>query len=49
MRLRDRGVLLNEVLDGMMTEAARLKGKPYDLFFEWSDEHVYCSELVYKV
>ncbi len=24
-------------------------GKPYDLYFEWSDEAIYCSELVYKV
>ena len=35
-------------------EAARLgtrvtKGKPYDLYFEWSDERIYCSELVWKM
>ncbi len=24
-------------------------GKPYDLLFEWSDEKMYCSELVYKI
>jgi hypothetical protein len=24
-------------------------GKPYDLFFEWSDERIYCSELVWKM
>jgi len=25
------------------------KGKHYDLLFEWSDEKLYCSELVWKV
>jgi uncharacterized protein YycO len=24
-------------------------GKPYDLYFEWSDERIYCSELVWKM
>jgi len=23
--------------------------KPYDLFFAWSDEEIYCSELVWKI
>lgn len=23
--------------------------QPYDIFFEWSDERIYCSELTYKV
>lgn len=23
-------------------------GKSYDIFFEWSDDKIYCSELVYK-
>ncbi|MDM8514803.1 YiiX family permuted papain-like enzyme [Desulfobacterales bacterium HSG16] len=25
------------------------KGKDYDLFFEWSDTRMYCSELVWKI
>lgn len=29
-------------------EALALKGKPYDLTFEWSDQRIYCSELVWK-
>ena len=29
--------------------AALFKGKPYDLLFEWSDEKLYCSELVWKM
>jgi hypothetical protein len=24
-------------------------GRPYDLTFEWSDERMYCSELVWKI
>jgi hypothetical protein len=24
-------------------------GKDYDLYFEWSDDRIYCSELVWKV
>jgi len=24
-------------------------GKAYDLYFSWSDEEIYCSELVYKI
>jgi uncharacterized protein YycO len=26
-----------------------LRGKPYDLTFEWSDDRIYCSELVWKI
>jgi hypothetical protein len=29
--------------------ASRYEGKPYDLYFEWSDERIYCSELVWKM
>jgi hypothetical protein len=27
----------------------RYVGRPYDLRFEWSDERMYCSELVWKM
>lgn len=30
-------------------EAQRYIGKPYDLTFEWSDNRMYCSELVWKL
>lgn len=33
----------------LRTSAARYAGKPYDLYFEWSDERIYCSELVWKM
>jgi len=29
--------------------AGRFAGRPYDLYFEWSDERIYCSELVWKL
>jgi hypothetical protein len=29
--------------------AKRYERKPYDLYFEWSDERIYCSELVWKM
>lgn len=27
----------------------KFKGKPYDIYFEWSDDKIYCSELVWKI
>lgn len=27
----------------------RFAGKPYDPYFEWSDQRIYCSELVWKM
>jgi hypothetical protein len=29
--------------------AARYAGRPYDLYFEWSDDRIYCSELAFKL
>jgi hypothetical protein len=29
--------------------ARSFEGKPYDLYFEWSDQRIYCSELVFKM
>jgi uncharacterized protein YycO len=29
--------------------ARQFEGKPYDLYFEWSNERLYCSELVWKM
>ena len=33
----------------MKAEGAKYLGKSYDLYFEWSDERIYCSELVWKI
>jgi hypothetical protein len=41
---------LTETQAGKLRAAAiRYQGKPYDLYFEWSDDRIYCSELVWKV
>ena len=32
----------------LVVEGEKLLGIPYDPYFLWSDERVYCSELVYK-
>jgi uncharacterized protein YycO len=29
--------------------AGKYAGRPYDLYFEWSDERIYCSELAWKM
>jgi hypothetical protein len=29
--------------------AGKYAGRPYDLYFEWSDERIYCSELAWKL
>jgi hypothetical protein len=33
----------------MIEVGSQFKGKGYDLYFEWSDERIYCSELVWKL
>lgn len=36
-------------LTRLEAEARKFEGKPYDLTFEWSDQRIYCSELVWKL
>lgn len=49
-RLRDAATRLTpEVRARIRSVAERYVGRPYDGRFEWSDERIYCSELVYKV
>ena len=33
----------------LRSAAKSFEGRPYDLYFEWSDERIYCSELVWKM
>jgi hypothetical protein len=48
-RLRDSSVLADPNAPSALTKAATaLAGRPYDPYFEWSDDRVYCSELVWK-
>jgi uncharacterized protein YycO len=49
-RLKNASVLLNDSnLSKLKSEAEKFMGKPYDIYFEWSDEKIYCSELIWKV
>jgi hypothetical protein len=49
-RLRDADrVLTLDALLKLEQAASRFEGKPYDLTFEWSDDRIYCSELVWKI
>jgi uncharacterized protein YycO len=42
-------VLTPSVQKEMKQLAERYLGKNYDIYFEWSDERIYCSELVWKI
>jgi uncharacterized protein YycO len=49
-RLKDSDKLLtNENLKKMKDFGEKFKGKNYDIYFEWSDDKIYCSELVWKI
>ena len=41
--------LTSDILRKMKEVGEGFKGKNYDLYFEWSDERFYCSELVWKI
>lgn len=42
-------VLTNSTLTKMRQIGEQFKGKPYDIYFKWSDDKIYCSELVWKM
>jgi len=42
-------VLTTETLQKMKQEGEKFKDKNYDLTFEWSDDKIYCSELIWKI
>lgn len=49
-RLKNSDKVLNEnVVSDMISEAEMMKGKKYDIYFGWSDEKIYCSELIWKI
>ena len=49
-RLRDAAEILTPAGIARLHDAARkFEGRPYDLTFEWSDDRIYCSELVWKI
>jgi Permuted papain-like amidase enzyme, YaeF/YiiX, C92 family len=49
-RLRNSDkVMTAQAIEKLIAVAEKLRGKPYDLTFEWSDDRIYCSELVWKI
>jgi uncharacterized protein YycO len=49
-RLKDaEEILTPDVLTKMRKVGEKFNGKNYDIYFEWSDEKIYCSELVWKI
>ena len=42
-------VLTTSTLTKMKQIGEQFKGKPYDIYFGWSDDKIYCSELVWKI
>jgi hypothetical protein len=49
-RLADANrVLTSERVARLDTVGATFLGRPYDTTFEWSDDRMYCSELVWKI
>lgn len=49
-RLKNRDELLTfDGIEKMKVIGQKYLGKDYDLRFEWSDDKIYCSELVWKI
>jgi hypothetical protein len=49
-RLRNAdGVLTGSTLSRLDSLASTFEGRPYDSRYNWSDEKLYCSELVWKL
>ncbi len=42
-------ILTQKTLTKMKQVGEKFKGKNYDLYFEWTDDKIYCSELVWKI
>lgn len=45
----DDQILTTSTLTKMKKIGEKFKGKNYDLTFEWSDDKIYCSELIWKI
>lgn len=49
-RLKDADkTLTSSNLKKMKSAGEKLVGKNYDLYFEWSNDRIYCSELIWKI
>jgi hypothetical protein len=49
-RLKNASEVLNpNTIEQMKSYGYQFKNKDYDLYFDWSDDKIYCSELVWKI
>lgn len=48
-RLKSPGKLSPQEVESLKEAWKRFEGKPYDPYFAWSDQRIYCSELVWKM
>ena len=49
-RLKNSNEILTvENIKKMKDLGEKFKGRNYDIYFEWSDDKIYCSELVWKI
>ena len=48
-RLKSKTLLNEKGNSQMLSLANKLVGKHYDIYFNWSDDEIYCSELVWKL
>lgn len=48
-RLKDNRVLTSDIMKIMMEEGKKMNGKNYDQYFEWNNDRIYCSELIWKI
>jgi len=42
-------ILTPRVIAKMKQVGETFKGKNYDIYFDWSDDKIYCSELIWKI
>ena len=42
-------MLTPQAIAKMKKVGSTMKGRQYDLYFEWGDDRIYCSELVWKI
>jgi uncharacterized protein YycO len=42
-------ILTKDALAKMKEYGNTFQGKHYDIYFEWSDDKIYCSELIWKI
>jgi hypothetical protein len=47
--INSENILTPENLSKMKEIGESYQGKNYDIYFEWSDDQIYCSELVWKI